>query len=197
MLVIYQICGYKFVADNDEPTTASLLPDHVLSLPRTKCMPAGSMPSPDRQEADLYPSIGSFRWTQGADRALVDMVRECEFDFEKVAGRLSEIGILADSAVTGRDALIVDMCRVRYTQLDIIEGTACGSDSRSVGDFDSCNEKTCEENKENVDIAKGQYTDHRHKRYDEASPCGELAHVYGRLTGEAGSAHSVEGALVG
>lgn len=85
------------------------------------------------------------RWTQEADRALMDVVRECEFDFEEVATRLSQSkSVVVDAAVVDSDvALTAEDCRVRYTHLDMLEGVvAFGS-----GSDESCDDEEKEEDK--------------------------------------------------
>lgn len=56
----------------------------------------------------------------------MDMVRECEFDFEEVAARLSKIApsVVDAPYVDCSDAvaLTVQDCRLRYTHLDMLEG---------------------------------------------------------------------------
>lgn len=84
------------------------------------------------QETPDLSSHRCVRWTPEADKVLVDLVQECEFDFKEVAARLSTIFTENDAdMVDGGQVPTADDCRVRYTELDMLEGTVGGGEDDS------------------------------------------------------------------
>eukprot|EP00904_Undaria_pinnatifida_P012526 jgi/Undpi1/8403/HiC_scaffold_25.g10871.m1 len=68
-------------------------------------------------------------WTQKRDHVLVELVRECVFDFEEVASRISVDETVADPG--RRFRVTAEECRLRFAWLDREEGG--GDDSIGVG----------------------------------------------------------------
>lgn len=81
------------------------------------------------QETTDLSSQGCIHWTPHADKVLVDLVQECEFDFEEVTARLFKMSTENDAGTVDAGRVpTADDCRIRYTDLDMLEGIVIGGD---------------------------------------------------------------------
>jgi hypothetical protein len=112
----------KFLAEQQEATEQAMAPPP--SPGRSRFAAATRIDSPRERAAGQTttgqttksaPEARPMEWTAATDRELVELVRSCTFDFEKVAQRM-HFAILQTDEV-GTVVLDASVCRMRFTQL--------------------------------------------------------------------------------